>query len=210
MNNVNDWFYFTEGLDKKTCNKIKKIGTNKWENSKVDTKPFPTEEERKIGIKVIPGENKEDRISDVAWTNEQWLYDTIWPVMEKVNDQAGWKYDIRSAENMQITRYQKGGFYRFHSDGRGDHLSTYDEPKSKFKNGFVRKISMTILLNENFEGGEFQFSTYTDQKCYVHSPPINKTGSIIVFPSYMEHRVKPITKGTRYSLVTWFLGPPFR
>ena len=37
----------------------------------------------------------------------------------------------------------------------------------------------------------------------------NKTGSIIIFPSYMEHRIKPVTKGTRYSLVIWFLGPPF-
>ena len=42
----------------------------------------------------------------------------------------------------------------------------------------------------------------------IHTPQVNKTGSIIVFPSYMEHTIKPITEGTRYSLVIWFLGPP--
>jgi len=69
---------------------------------------------------------------------------------------------------------------------------------------------MTVLLHDNYEGGEFQFATLNQEKCIITSPEFNKTGMIIVFPSDMEHRVAPVTKGTRYSLVVWFLGPPFK
>ena len=68
---------------------------------------------------------------------------------------------------------------------------------------------MTVLLNDDYEGGDFQFAQYSKEKCNVISVEQNKIGSIIVFPSYMEHRIIPITKGLRYSLVVWFVGPPF-
>ena len=97
-----------------------------------------------------------------------------------------------------------------HKDDKGDHLSAYDEPDNEFMHGHVRKLSMTVLLNSNYEGGEFQFATYGKEKCEIDTPEFNKTGMIIVFPSDMEHRVAPVTKGIRYSLVTWFLGPPFK
>ena len=210
MHCVNEWFYFSEGLDKKTCNKIRNSAKGKWQQSVVDTKKGITDEERITGAKPIPGIDKKYRISDIVWTTEQWIYDTIWPYMVEANERAGWKYDIRTAEGMQITRYKKGGFYDFHKDGRGDHLSTYDEPDNEFLHGYVRKLSMTVLLNDNYEGGEFQFAEYNQEKCEIITPEFNKTGMIIVFPSDMEHRVAPVTKGIRYSLVVWFLGPPFR
>ena len=208
---TNDWYCFTKGLDKKTCNKIRNSAKGKWEKSGVNVKKGElTVEERITGSKPIPGIDKKIRISDVVWTNDQWIYDTIWPYMEEANERAGWKYDIRAAENMQITRYKKGGFYNLHKDGKGDHLSVYDEPDNEFKHGYVRKLSMTVLLNDNYEGGEFQFATYSKEKCKIETPEFNKIGSIIVFPSDVEHRVAPVTKGIRYSLVTWFVGPPFR
>ena len=209
MHNTNEWFYFIEGLNKKTCNKIRNSAKGKWEKSGVDTKKGTTDEERITGSKQIPGIDKKVRISDHVWTTDQWIYDTIWSWMEEANERAGWKYDIRFAESMQITRYKKGGFYSFHTDGKGDHLSTYDEPDNEFKHGNVRKLSMTVLLNDNYEGGEFQFATLNNEKCEIHTPEFNKIGSIVVFPSGMEHRVTPVTKGIRYSLVVWFLGPPF-
>ena len=210
MFSTNEWYYFTEGLDKETCNKIRNSAKGKWEKSVVDTKKGTTDEERISGEKLILGIDKNLRISDVVWAADQWIYDTIWPFMEEANERTGWKYDIRSAEEMQITRYKKGGFYYFHKDGKGDHLSTYDLPDSEFLHGYVRKLSMSVLLNSNYEGGEFQFATYNKEECEIHTPEFNKTGSIVVFPSDMEHRVAPVTKGKRYSLVTWFLGPPFK
>ena len=210
MYNTNDWFYFTSALDKKTCNKIRNSAKGKWEESGVNTKKDTTDEERISGAKPIYDIDKKIRISDVVWTNDQWIYDTIWPYMQEANERAGWKYDIRGAEDMQITRYKKGGFYNFHKDGRGDHLSAYDLPDREFMHGNVRKLSMTVLLNDNYEGGEFQFATYNKEECEIHTPEFNKTGSIVMFPSSMEHRVAPVTKGIRYSLVAWFLGPPFK
>ena len=91
-----------------------------------------------------------------------------------------------------------------------DHLSAYDRPNQEFLHGNVRKLSMTVLLNDNYEGGEFQFATLNNEKCKIDTPKFNTTGSIVVFPSDMEHRIAPVTKGIRYSLVVWFLGPPFK
>jgi len=82
MHNTNEWFYFTDGLDKKTCNKIRNSAKGKWEESGVNTKiGEPTAEERITGAEPIPGIDKKIRISDVVWTTDQWIYDTIWPFM---------------------------------------------------------------------------------------------------------------------------------
>ena len=210
MYNTNEWFYFVGALDKKTCNKIRNSAKGKWEESEVDAKKVFTAEELITGAKPISGIDKKNRISDIVWTTDQWIYDTIFPYMQEANERAGWKYDITGAESMQITRYKKGGFYYFHKDGKSDHLSAHDMPDNKFFHGNVRKLSMTVLLNDNYEGGEFQFATYSKEKCEIETPEFNKIGSIVVFPSSMEHRVAPVTKGTRYSLVTWFVGPPFK
>ena len=207
---VNEWYFWENALDKNTCDKIINSAKGKWKKSEINTKRSITKEERITGVKPILGIDKNVRISDVVWTTDQWIYDTIWPFMQEANEQSGWKYDITGAETMQITRYKKGEFYYFHRDGKGDHLSAYDEPDKEFKHGYVRKLSMTVLLNDNYEGGEFQFATYHQEKCIINTAEFNKTGSINIFPSDIEHRVTPVTKGIRYSLVVWFLGPPFK
>ena len=206
---TNEWFVFdADAVDKKTCNKIKKWASKKWESSAVDVQQGTTDEERKTGRK---GDFKPDpkvRISDVAWCNEQWLYDIIWPLMERANYEAGWRYQIKAAESCQITRYKKGGFYNFHRDGNGDHLSVYNNPQNAFMHGHVRKLSMSLMLNDNFEGGAFEFASYGKEECII-TPIEAVAGSVILFPSAMEHRVASVTKGTRYSVVCWFVGPPF-
>ena len=209
MISVNEWFVFDKAIDNKTCNKIKRLGAKQWQSAAVDTKKGTTDEERKKGRKPEMGVDKKTRITDVAWTNDQWVYDTIWPFMMQANVEAGWQYDIKSAESSQVTRYKKGGFYNFHKDGNGCHMAKYNNPSNAFVHDHVRKLSMTVLLNESFEGGAFEFASYGKEDCII-TPLEMKQGDIVVFPSCMEHRVAPITKGIRYSLVTWFLGPPFR
>ena len=206
---TNEWYIFHGALDKKTCNKIKRLARNNWQVSGVDTSKGTTDEERKIGRKGDFKPDPKTRISDVAWITDQWVYDTIWPFMQQANEKAGWGYHIKAAESMQITRYRKGGFYSLHRDGTGDHLAAYNNPTNAFMHGHVRKLSMTTLLSDSYEGGEFQFASYAKEKCEISTPEFNKVGSIVVFPSAMEHRVAPVTKGIRHSLVTWFLGPPF-
>jgi PKHD-type hydroxylase len=182
MYNVNLIYNFAEAINKPTCDKIIKLAKDKW-----------------ITSGTLAGEENV-RENEVGWIKDQWVYDIIWPYMAKANNVAGWKYDIHSSEDMQIARYKEGDYYSWHRDGK-------DDPKTHDR---VRKLSMSLLLNDDYEGGEFQFTHYNELKYDVHTPELNKTGSIIVFPSDTEHRVKPITKGIRYSLVAWFLGPPFR
>ena len=206
---TNEWYIFKQELDKKTCNKIKKLGQGNWEPSSVDTSKETTDEERRTGKKGDYKPDKKVRISEVFWTTEQWIYDLTFPYMYEANKQAGWNLDIKAAESMQLTRYRKGGFYNFHKDGNADHLSVYDEPNNPFMNGHVRKISMSIILNDNFEGGAFEFASYNKEECSI-TPIEAKAGDMIFFCSGMEHRVAPVTKGVRYSLVNWFVGPPVK
>ena len=91
--------------------------------------------------------------------------------------------------------------------GKGDHLSIYTENNPILQNR-VRKLSMSVILNNDYDGGDFQFTNYNKEKCEFETLS-GATGSVLVFPSDLEHRVKPITRGIRYSLVAWFLGPPF-
>ena len=190
---INEWYVFDSGsIDKKICTKIKKLAKGKWKESSVDDSKGITDEERKTGKKGDYKINHKIRRSDIYWTADQWVYDLIWPYMREANDKAGWKYDVRAAESNQITRYKKSGFYNFHRDGTGDHLSKYNYPGNEFMHGHVRKLSMSVILNDNFEGGAFEFASYGKENCTI--TPIEATaGSVIVFPSWMEHRVAPVS-----------------
>ena len=220
MYSINEYVIINDKIDKNLCNKIINLEVETWQETttgsgwelgRIDIPEPITDEERFTGKKLNIGKDKNIRLNDIRWTSDQLLYDAVWPHMEKANELSGWKYDIRAAEAMQIARYKKGEFYYFHKDGRGDNLSAYDQPDNEWKHGRVRKLSMSVLLNEDFEGGEFQFATYNKEECEIVTPKdFNKTGSIIIFPSDAEHRIAPITNGIRYSLVVWFVGPPFK
>jgi len=191
MYSVNKTYNFTDAIDKSICDKIIKLAEDKW-----------------ITSGTLAGEENV-RENEVVWIRDQWVYDLIWPYMAQANNISGWKYDIHSSEDIQISRYKEGDYYIWHKDGKGDHLSASTENNPIIK-GRVRKLSMTIMLNDDYEGGDFQFAHYSKEKCEIHTPVPNKIGTIIVFPSDTEHRVTPVTKGIRYSLVVWFLGPPFK
>ena len=207
---TNEWYFYSSVIDKKTCNKIKVLGEEDFKPAQVDKKKGTTDEERITGRKKENGLDQKTRISDISWTNEQWVIDLVWPYMEHANKEVGWNFDITAVESMQITKYKPGSFYTWHKDGRSDCLSVYNDPDNKFLYGNVRKLSMTILLNGNYQGGEFQFAQYNKLENKIETPDFKNAGSVIVFPSFMEHQVAPVTKGTRYSLVAWFVGPPFK
>ena len=116
--------------------------------------------------------------------------------MFDANEQAGWKYNIVAAQDCQVTRYTKDGFYNWHTDGMGSHNDLDNE-------GTTRKLSMSVILNSDYEGGDLEMRDLENKI------PRLEEGSIIVFPSFVEHRVTPVTEGIRYSLVTWFVGPPY-
>ena len=111
-------------------------------------------------------------------------------------------YDLTLwSDKIQYTVYNgKGSQYTWHND-------MLPVPSS-FDNYSVRKLSISLCLSNksDYEGGEFQI---------MHDPQLMDTikmgmGDIIVFPSDLTHRVRPLKSGTRISLVGWYGGPPFK
>jgi PKHD-type hydroxylase len=93
-----------------------------------------------------------------------------------------------------LTRYSDGDFFNWHLDFGAGEIS-------------ARKLSMTIQLSDpdEYEGGDLQFMI---NEKIVTAP--REKGTLIIFPSFMIHRVTPIIRGTRQSIVGWVSGPPFR
>lgn len=104
-----------------------------------------------------------------------------------------WKYNITHANQTELLIYKPDGHYNPHVDTF--HIHSDD----------TRKLTVLAFLNDDFEGGKF-FLNATGNLYY---PPQTK-GTVLVFPSYMVHGVEPVTKGVRYSCVTWLVGPYFK
>lgn len=125
-----------------------------------------------------------------------WLYDLLFPVALKVNDQYfGFDIDVVTDPIHYVIYPENGGFLTWHLD-----VGKYRVNK--------RKISLTVQLSDpsDYEGGDFQI--WTGGENFVTVP--REKGEIIVFPSFLLHRVTPITKGQRKCLVFWVGGTPFR
>jgi len=185
----NDYWFWKSEISHENCQKIINLSEDNW--NEADT----------FGSKMDIQKKDDVRKSDIVWITEQWVYDLIWVYMCEANESAGWKYNIVAAGNCQITRYTKGGFYSWHKDGIGSHNDADNRPDNKFLHGNARKLSMSIMLNDDYGGGNFEI--------FGGESLQGEEGSVIVFPSFIEHQVTPVTKGIRYSLVTWFVGPPF-
>jgi PKHD-type hydroxylase len=146
------------------------------------------------------GENcLEQRRSFVSWMKindyTKWIYQRCTNAVLRANEH--FEYDLESFESLQFTRYdwEENGFYSSHVDSM-----SWSLPKN-------RKLSFVIQLSDpkTYEGGDLILWTSKDPRI------INKKrGLITFFPSYTLHEVTPVTKGTRYTLVGWVHGPPFK
>jgi PKHD-type hydroxylase len=197
----NHYWLFDKALDEKSCNKIIQEGLSK------------KKEKAKVGEDIVKKENLKLRVSNITWLEQHWIYDLIFPFLNTANVNAGWNYQYDWAEACQFTVYEKNHHYNWHCD-------SFEEPypiDHKFENfrGKTRKLSMSICLSneDDFSGGDFQFDyrNRSDGKPNIDTvKEIRNKGSILVFPSNIYHRVTPVKKGTRHSLVVWFLGQPFK
>jgi PKHD-type hydroxylase len=139
------------------------------------------------------------RITDVAWflQNDETLpfYQSLSEAVLELNARF-YKYDLWGLENFQYTVYHgaEGGHYDWHIDN-GDHT---DQP---------RKLSMSLQLSDAGDYDGCDLEIYGSSRVDV-AP--RKRGTIIAFPSFALHRVTPITRGRRKSLVCWVSGPEFR
>ncbi len=140
------------------------------------------------------------RKSEIKWLKKEvpdfrWLYEKFITMVTEAN-KALWNFDLTEIiDDLQYTAYNHdGGHFDWHMDlGSGKYAR--------------RKVSITMQLSdpEDYEGGDFEFMIGNE---VVKLP--RKKGCVIVFPSYFLHRVTPVTKGTRKSLVLWIYGQPFR
>ena len=145
---------------------------------------------------------KNMRTGNNFFDNQQFVYDLVWSFMTTANEQAEWDFEISSAESYQISKYEVGDFHKQHIDGVGTEGEKMIDPTKENLHNKVRKLSMIVNLNDDFEGGDLIL--YNDGLIKQNK------GCITFFPSYLLHEITPVTKGTRYSLSMWFLGKPFK
>lgn len=146
------------------------------------------------GVKMVTGEKRDTKI---CWVQQEtFLGAKLMSHILMANQKAGWYFDIDGTESIQLGRYGVGGHYDWHTDCA---------VHQKNSTGMQRKLSVSLFLSDpaDYDGGDFLFQGYD-------APITRAQGSILVFPSFIEHMVTPVTRGKRYSAVTWAQGPNFR
>jgi len=189
----------------------------RWKSYIVETtKPIFTPEQCKMIIQAGRAEPRNDagvgndkgtkgahidtntRTSHISWipfSKMKDMYKNIDTVMQATNRNHFGFDGMTINEMAQYTEYPEGGFYEWHVDN--DVNMQYEPP--------VRKISMTLLLSpeSEFEGGDLELMA-EGKVAKI------KQGHAVFFASFIRHRVKPVTRGRRQSLVMWFGGTPFK
>jgi len=181
---VNSYAYWEDAFSKEECELLIDIGNT----------------QKKVAGPTVnkPETNPNLRKSEVSWlypnNDNKWAYERLTSIITDLNNRF-FKFDIFGVtEGFQFTKYSApGGKYGKHVD------CVY--------NGQVRKLSFTLQLSDpsSYEGG--------DLSLHLNDSPTLMSrvqGSVALFPSYVLHEVTPVTKGTRYSLVSWVTGKPFK
>ena len=137
------------------------------------------------------GADDDYRRSKIKWLSydkdNAWIYQKLVNAMAEANaEEFGFDWN-GATEAIQFTTYESGdkGHYDWHIDVIPSNQN--------------RKISAVVLLNDDYEGGELKIDG-KDLKETIGA------GNVIIFPSYMSHKVEEVTKGTRNSLVVWGIG----
>lgn len=150
------------------------------------------------------GNNSDSNVrrSTVRWidrndVNSKFIADMIWEYATEANRNS-FGFDISLIRDIQYTQYEaeNSGKYDWHFDTFWANPRTFD-----------RKLSVIFQLSDpsEYQGGKFELD-----KQYQQPEGFEEKGSILVFPSFLSHRVTPVTKGVRKSLVSWIEGPKFR
>lgn len=199
-NDPQQYYWFKQGLSKEEVDMVIKLASE-----------LPINRATTIGSDGIPREGNDPngiRSSMVKWIPQReewdWLYERMLDWAKEANDTL-WNFDLISApENIQYTEYyaHENGHYDWHQDiGPG-------ELPSK------RKVSITVQLSpgEEYDGGDLQITSGGTGTGILaeHTTCPRGSGVVVLFPSYMMHRVSEVTKGTRKSLVLWVGGSHYR
>ena len=202
------YWFFKKAVPNHICDEIVKYGLQRREILATTGGYSDAEKLNRQQIKDL----KKKRDSNIRWFSEKWMYKELRPYLELSNHNAGWNFQWDFGEACQFTKYSKGQYYDWHCDSW---YKPYNQPNAR-KHGKIRKISLTLSLSDpkDYTGGELEFDFRDrdpDKKRNTKiCKDIREKGSVVFFPSEVWHRVRPVTKGTRYSLVVWYLGDPFK
>jgi len=159
-------------------------------------------EEKDLTLAKIQDGDQLNRKSKVSWLEKDNLEKAITLVVNEANEKSGWNFLLSEFEPLQFTVYNPRDHYDWHID-------SHNKP---YENGYVRKLSFTICLNDDYTGGDFEIgvphpTSYKNKS--FRFKKVFKKGTIIVFPSFLWHKVHPVISGTRKVLVGWIVGKPF-
>ena len=143
----------------------------------------------------IDTKTRTSHISWIPFKKMTEMYKQLELVMKQTNGNHFGFEGMRITEMAQYTEYPEGGFYDWHTD---NDVNCQNEPP-------IRKISMTCLLSpeHEFEGGDLELVKEGQAAKIVQ-------GQAVFFASFIRHRVAPVTRGNRKSLVMWFGGTPLK
>lgn len=175
------WAFFKDAFSSQECQVLRNYFPNNMDDARVEGGDVQ-EKVRKTSVSWLAPDHE-----------SKWIFDRLAKISRSLNDQFFRLQLSGFYEPLQLTKYEQGDFYQWHIDNGNKELS-------------VRKLSIVVQLSDpsEYEGGELQFMG--DEGVFAPKDQ----GTMIVFPSYLGHRVKTVTKGERRSLVAWTSGEPFR
>ena len=142
------------------------------------------------------------RRSKIHWMSNEKYKNSLLPIYQEISSKVrdvnnrNWRYVIDGWEPFQYTEYDES--YNGHYDWHTDHIaSTPFEPN-------IRKLSFSLGISDidDYEGGDLHIKMRSEEDVYKLS-----RGEIVIFPSWMLHKVTPVTKGKRRVIVGWGKGP---
>ena len=144
---------------------------------------------------TVESKDENRRSSKISWIPKDKFPKELPQCIDSANKL--YNFSLKEFEPLQYTVYQKDDYYDWHID---NHSKPYN-------NGMIRKLSFTLCLNDEYEGGDFSIcETHPiSEKTNVKSFALKK-GEMIVFPSHTWHKVEKVTKGIRKALVGWIVG----
>jgi len=193
------WIIWNNGIGVNECESIIK----QYKDFKLeDAKAGGESENKNLSLYNVPLRN-----SLICWINENTLLTrALFQFLLEAND-TKFKYNIFNCSQsvgydaVQFARYNEGGFYHWHQD-------TVPFGQVSNNDKINRKISLTLNLSDpkSYDGGDLEFFQGEHEPTTLNK---REQGSVVCFDSYDWHRITPVTRGVRYSLVLWIWGPDF-
>ena len=210
MFSKNNFWCIPDAFSKSFCNEVIAFGmaTNKL---MATTGEFSEYASNKEWTKEKIKKQKEMRDSTVSFLDEPWISVEIITAIMEGNKQAAWNFDLDMLEKIQFTMYNSNQHYTWHTDS---------DPESDNYFG-KRKLSFTIQLSdpEEYSGGQLLIynsnpkqkeSPFDKNESILFSDKSLKKGTLTLFPSFLWHKVTPVIRGQRLSLLGWCQGPKFK